>query len=261
MPGASEILLERLRVAFDAVHAGADPVLRPSDRADYQANGALPLARALGREAMDVAEEVTALADLDDVCSVVELSGQGFINLTLSDDFIAQRTAELSADRRLGVPSAAAPETIVIDYSSPNVAKEMHIGHLRSTDIGDSLARVFAFLGHDVRRENHIGDWGTPFGMLIEHLIDVGGADRAESFSVRDLNEFYTAARRPIRRRRVVRRAQPAPRRPLARRRPRDHAAVAHLRRREHAPRPRGLRPPRRASHRKGHRWGELLQP
>ena len=196
MPGASEILLERLRVAFDAVHAGADPVLRPSDRADYQANGALPLARALGREAMDVAEEVTALADLDDVCSVVELSGQGFINLTLSDDFIAQRTAELSADRRLGVPTAAAPETIVIDYSSPNVAKEMHIGHLRSTDIGDSLARVFAFLGHDVRRENHIGDWGTPFGMLIEHLIDVGGADRAESFSVRDLNEFYAAARR-----------------------------------------------------------------
>src|SRR6516165_2879373 len=196
MAGASDILLERLRIAFDAVRPGADPVLRPSDRADYQSNGALPLAKALGRGAMDVAEEVTALADLDDVCSVVELSGQGFINLTLSDDFIAQQSAELSADPRLGVPTAAEPETIVIDYSSPNVAKEMHIGHLRSTDIGDSLARVFAFLGHDVRRENHIGDWGTPFGMLIEHLIDVGGADRAESFSVRDLNEFYAAARR-----------------------------------------------------------------
>lgn len=195
MPGASDILLERLSVAFDAVHPGADPVLRPSDRADYQANGALPLAKALGRGAMDVAEEVAALVDLDDVCSVVELSGQGFINLTLSDDYIAQQTAELSADPRLGVPTAANPETIVIDYSSPNVAKEMHIGHLRSTDIGDSLARVFAFLGHDVHRENHIGDWGTPFGMLIEHLIDVGGADRAESFSVRDLNEFYAAAR------------------------------------------------------------------
>jgi arginyl-tRNA synthetase len=196
MPGASDILRERLRIAFDAVQPGADPVLRPSDRADYQANGALPLAKALGREAIDVAEEVTALADLNDVCSVVEVSGQGFINLTLSDDFIAQRTAVLSADPRLGVLTAADPETIVIDYSSPNVAKEMHIGHLRSTDIGDSLARVFAFLGHDVRRENHIGDWGTPFGMLIEHLIDVGGADRAESFSVRDLNEFYAAARR-----------------------------------------------------------------
>jgi arginyl-tRNA synthetase len=196
MPDASSVLLERLRIAFDAVHPGADPMLRPSDRADYQANGALPLAKALGRAPMEVAEEVVALADLDDVCSVVELSGPGFINLTLSDDFIAQQTAELSADPRLGVPAAEHPETIVIDYSSPNVAKEMHVGHLRSTDIGDSLARVLGFLGHDVHRENHIGDWGTPFGMLIEHLVDVGGAEDAESFSVRDLNEFYAAARR-----------------------------------------------------------------
>ena len=84
---------------------------------------------------------------------------------------------------------------MVIDYSSPNVAKEMHVGHLRSTVIGDSLARVLSFLGHTVLRENHIGDWGTPFGMLIEHLIDVGGAASAESFSVRDLNEFYAQAR------------------------------------------------------------------
>ena len=195
MPDASSVLRERLRIAFDAVHPGADPVLRQSDRADYQANGALPLAKEQGREPMDVAEEVVALADLDDVCSVVELSGPGFINLTLSDDFIARQTAALSADPRLGVPTAEHPERIVIDYSSPNVAKEMHVGHLRSTDIGDSLARVLGFLGHDVRRENHIGDWGTPFGMLIEHLIDVGGAKDAESFSVRDLNEFYAAAR------------------------------------------------------------------
>ena len=85
---------------------------------------------------------------------------------------------------------------MVIDYSAPNVAKEMHVGHLRSTLIGDALARVLGFLGHDVRRENHIGDWGTPFGMLIEHLLDVDGAADAESFSVRDLNEFYAAARR-----------------------------------------------------------------
>ena len=91
--------------------------------------------------------------------------------------------------------AAARPETVVIDYSAPNVAKEMHVGHLRSTLIGDALARVLGFLGHDVRRENHIGDWGTPFGMLIEHLLDVGGATDAESFSVRDLNEFYAAAR------------------------------------------------------------------
>jgi arginyl-tRNA synthetase len=195
MPDASSVLFERLRLAFDAVHPGADPVLRPSDRADYQANGALALAKQQGRAPMEVAEEVVALTDLDDICSVVELSGPGFINLTLSDEFIARQTAELSADPRLGVPRAAHSETIVIDYSSPNIAKEMHVGHLRGTDIGDSLARVLGFLGHDVRRENHIGDWGTPFGMLIEHLLDVDGARNAESFSVRDLNEFYAAAR------------------------------------------------------------------
>jgi arginyl-tRNA synthetase len=196
MPDASSVLLQRLQAAFDAVAPGADPVLRVSDRADFQANGALALAKQLGRPPRDVAEEVAAAASLDDICSLVDVSGPGFINLTLSDDFIAAQVAALSSDPRLGVPVAAVPETMVIDYSAPNVAKEMHVGHLRTTLIGDALARVLGFLGHDVRRENHIGDWGTPFGMLIEHLVDVGGAEHAESFSVRDLNEFYAAARR-----------------------------------------------------------------
>jgi arginyl-tRNA synthetase len=196
MPDAARVLLDRLQAAFDTIAPGADPVLRPSDRADFQANGALPLAKVVGRPPRQVAEEVLAAASLDDICAEVEVSGPGFINLTLSDGFVAARTAELSADRRLGVEPVARPETIVIDYSSPNVAKEMHVGHLRSTLIGDALARVLAFLGHDVRRENHIGDWGTPFGMLIEYLLDVDGAAEAESFSVRDLNEFYAAARR-----------------------------------------------------------------
>ncbi len=145
---------------------------------------------------MKVAKEVLAAADLDDVCSVVEISGPGFINLTLSDAFVAAQVAALSPDPRLGVEAVAQPATIVIDYSAPNVAKEMHVGHLRSTLIGDALARVLGFVGHMVLRENHIGDWGTPFGMLIEHLLDVDGAENAESFSVRDLNEFYAAARR-----------------------------------------------------------------
>ena len=136
-----------------------------------------------------------AAASLDDICSEVEVSGPGFINLTLSNDFVAGQVAALSAHPRLGVEVVGHPETVVIDYSAPNVAKEMHVGHLRTTLIGDALARVLGFLGHDVRRENHIGDWGTPFGMLIEHLVDVGGAENAESFSVRDLNEFYAAAR------------------------------------------------------------------
>ena len=196
MPDASRVLLQRLQAAFDTVAPGADPVLRASDRADFQANGALGLAKQLGRPPRQVADEVVAAADLGDICSEVTVSGPGFINLTLSDAFIAAQVAALSSDPRLGVPAASHPETIVVDYSAPNVAKEMHVGHLRSTLIGDALARVLGFLGHDVRRENHIGDWGTPFGMLIEHLIDVGGAEDAESFSVRDLNEFYAAARR-----------------------------------------------------------------
>jgi arginyl-tRNA synthetase len=142
-----------------------------------------------------VAAEVVAAASLDDLCAAVEVSGPGFINLTLSDGFVSDQTAVVSADERLGVAVTAAPQTVLIDYSSPNVAKEMHVGHLRSTVIGDALARVLGFLGHEVLRENHIGDWGTPFGMLIEHLIDAGGAADAESFSVRDLNEFYAQAR------------------------------------------------------------------
>jgi arginyl-tRNA synthetase len=196
MPDASRVLLQRLQAAFDTVAPGADPVLRTSDRADFQANGALALGKQLGCPPMKVAKEVLAAADLDDVCSVVEISGPGFINLTLSDAFVAAQAAALSADPRLGVEAVAQPATIVIDYSSPNVAKEMHVGHLRSTLIGDALARVLGFVGHTVLRENHIGDWGTPFGMLIEHLLDVDGAENAESFSVRDLNEFYAAARR-----------------------------------------------------------------
>jgi arginyl-tRNA synthetase len=196
MPDASRVLLQRLQTAFDTVVPGADPVLRVSDRADFQANGALALGKQLGRPPVKVAKEVLAAADLDDVCSVVEVSGPGFINLTLSDAFVAAQVAALSSDPRYGVEAVGEPDTIVIDYSSPNVAKEMHVGHLRSTLIGDALARVLGFVGHTVLRENHIGDWGTPFGMLIEHLLDVDGAENAESFNVRDLNEFYAAARR-----------------------------------------------------------------
>jgi arginyl-tRNA synthetase len=195
MPDAVSLLAGRLQAAFDTVSPGADPVLRPSDRADFQANGALPLGKQLGRPPREVAEQVVAAADLDGVCSQVEISGPGFINLTLADEFVSAQAAEVSADPRLGVDAVTTPQTVLIDYSSPNVAKEMHVGHLRTTIIGDALARILSFQGHTVLRENHIGDWGTPFGMLIEHLLDVDGAADAESFSVRDLNEFYAAAR------------------------------------------------------------------
>jgi len=189
------ILTERLRAAFGAVAPGADPVLRESDRADYQANGALALAKRLGRDPRQVAEEVVAAASLGDVCEQVAISGPGFVNLTLSNRFLARQVSALTADVRLGVEAADRPVKVVVDYSAPNVAKEMHVGNLRSTIIGDSLCRLLERQGHRVVRENHIGDWGTPFGMLIEHLVDVGEQEAAHELSVGDLNRFYQAAR------------------------------------------------------------------
>jgi arginyl-tRNA synthetase len=188
------VLLERLQAAFDSVEAGADPALRPSARADLQANGALALAKRLARNPTEVATQILEAARLDDICSRVEVSGPGFINLTFSDGFIAEKLAELASDARLGVP-AVDPRIVVVDYSAPNVAKEMHVGHLRSTIIGDSLCRILEFVGQTVVRENHIGDWGTPFGMLIEHLLDLGEEKAVHELSVGDLDSFYRQAR------------------------------------------------------------------
>jgi len=191
-------LAERLRPAFEKVagRTGVDPVVRPSDRADAQANGALALAKELGRSPRDVANEVlAACAGLSGVCSSIEVAGPGFLNLVLDEAFLAAELASLSNDERLGVSRAPSPRRVVIDYSAPNVAKEMHVGHLRTTVIGDALVRMFEFVGHSVIRENHIGDWGTPFGMLIEHLLDLGETEAAEHLSLGDLDGFYKQAR------------------------------------------------------------------
>jgi arginyl-tRNA synthetase len=184
----------RLQSAFDSVEVGADPVLRPSDHADFQANGVLALAKRQGRNPRELAVEIVGAASLDDLCEKVEVSGPGFVNLTLAPSFIAAQTAALASDGRLGV-RVAETETVVVDYSAPNVAKEMHVGHLRGTVIGDALCRMLTLAGHDVQRENHIGDWGTPFGMLIEHLIDVGEEKAVRELSVGDLDTFYRQAR------------------------------------------------------------------
>src|SRR5690606_22176522 len=126
----------------------------------------------------------------------VEVSGPGFINITVSDEVLGRLLGRMNTDARLDVPKPQQTETVTVDYSAPNAAKEMHVGHLRSTIIGDAVVRLLEWQGHDVIRQNHIGEWGTPFGMLIEHLLDIGEAEAAKSLSVGDLNGFYQAARR-----------------------------------------------------------------
>jgi arginyl-tRNA synthetase len=190
-----QLLADHLRPAFEGVagRSGVDPVVRPSEHADAQANGALPLAKELGQSPREVARAVLDAADLSGMAAAVEIAGPGFVNVTFDPAWIAGLTAAVAADDRLGVAEADQRERVVVDYSAPNVAKEMHIGHLRTTVIGDALARVLGFLGHDVVRENHIGDWGRPFGMLIEHLVDIG-AGRAERLRLGDLDAFYKEA-------------------------------------------------------------------
>ncbi|GAA2690208.1 arginine--tRNA ligase [Actinoplanes palleronii] len=186
------LLSDRLAPALEAV-AGhpVDPAVRASPHADFQSGAPLALARELGRAPQEIAAEVATRADLAGLAEIT-VSGPGFLNLTIGDDLLAESLRLTGADQRLGVPATAAPERIVIDYSGPNVAKEMHVGHLRSTIIGDALARTLEWLGHDVVRVNHLGDWGTPFGMLVEHLVDLGGA---ADHSIRDLTAFYQDAR------------------------------------------------------------------
>ncbi|WP_437325498.1 arginine--tRNA ligase [Sorangium sp. So ce381] len=184
-----------ITAAFGAEHAAVDPSLRRSTHADYQANAAMALGKRLGRPPREVAAAIVAALQLDGICRKVEIAGPGFVNLTLEDAYLTRELAETAGGGRLGIAPAAQPETVIVDYSGPNAAKEMHVGHLRSTIIGDALARVLEALGHRVIRQNHLGDWGTPFGMLIEHMLDLGEAAASQELSVGDLDAFYRQAR------------------------------------------------------------------
>lgn len=194
-----ELLDDLLRPAFAAVAGeGAEPAVRRSDRADFQADGALALAKRVGKPPRQLAEEILAEAApaLVPVVARTEVAGPGFINIDVTNGFLDDQLAGMAADERLGIAAVEQPEIVVVDYSHPNVAKEMHVGHLRTTIIGDAIARVQTFLGNTVVRANHIGDWGTPFGMLIEHLLDIGEHEAAHELSVGDLNGFYQEARK-----------------------------------------------------------------
>jgi arginyl-tRNA synthetase len=184
---------------FEALQPRATSGVRVSQHADLQVDGVLGLARTLGRAPRELAEDVLARAKargLDDICESAIVAPPGFINLTLSNEFLAKELGKMAAEPgSLGVAGAPQPLTVVIDYAAPNAAKQMHVGHLRSTIIGDSLVRLLELVGHKVVRENHLGDWGAPFGMLIEHLLDVGEDEALQERALGDLEQFYQAAR------------------------------------------------------------------
>jgi arginyl-tRNA synthetase len=185
-------------VALGESYADADPLVTPATNprfGDYQANLAMGLAKRIGAQPRELAGRIVAALQTGPLISSADIAGPGFINLTLTDSALEELAARMRADERLGVAPAATPERVVVDYSAPNVAKEMHVGHLRSTIIGDAIVRVLEFLGHEVIRQNHVGDWGTQFGMLIEYLLD-RGFDANAAAGLGDLTQMYQAARR-----------------------------------------------------------------
>src|SRR5215469_9522706 len=184
-----------LGAAFGADYADADPVIRPSSFADFQSNAALPLAKKLGKTPRDIATDIVSRLDVADISEPPAVSGPGFINFRLTEEWIGAEATRVGTDPRLGAPETDRPQIVIVEYSSPNIAKEMHVGHLRTTIVGDAIARVLEFAGHHVVRDNHVGDWGTQFGMLIEYLFEIG-EDAPEAQLLRtDPNSFYQSAR------------------------------------------------------------------
>ncbi|RLA70518.1 MAG: arginine--tRNA ligase, partial [Epsilonproteobacteria bacterium] len=161
---------------------------------DYQFNGIMSLAKSLKRNPREIATEVAAEIDTEGMISKVEVAGPGFINIWLDDVWLGKEAGEILNDVRVGVEEKSHPDRVVIDYSGPNMAKQMHVGHLRSTIIGDTLSNLLSFLGDVVIRQNHIGDWGTQFGMLIAHLEEIGQESGSEN--LKDLEQFYRDAKK-----------------------------------------------------------------
>ncbi len=189
------LVQQALAEELGAEYADADPLIRPSAFADFQSNVAMSLSKRLGRSPRDVAGPVAGRLTAAPAVAKAEVSGPGFINITLADEWIAEQSSAQLADPRLGVAPAEPRQLIVVDYSAPNVAKEMHVGHLRTTVVGDAVVRVLEYLGHDVIRANHIGDWGTQFGLLLEHLLDIGEQAAYDQLAAGEINAFYQAAK------------------------------------------------------------------
>ncbi|MEB8291518.1 arginine--tRNA ligase [Klebsiella michiganensis] len=193
------LLSEKVSQALIAAGASADcePQVRQSAKVqfgDYQANGVMAVAKKLGMAPRQLAEQVLSHLDLSGIANKVEIAGPGFINIFLDPAFLAENISSALKSERLGVAQPQA-QTVVVDYSAPNVAKEMHVGHLRSTIIGDAAVRTLEFLGHKVIRANHVGDWGTQFGMLIAYL-EKQQQENAGEMALADLEGFYREAKK-----------------------------------------------------------------
>ncbi|MEE2639318.1 MAG: arginine--tRNA ligase [Planctomycetota bacterium] len=174
-------------------------LIKPSQDAkfgDYQLNCAMPLGKKLGQPPREIAERIIEEVDLDGFCEKVEVAGPGFINLTLDRSLLVREVRKALADEHLGVSRTSRPKTIVIDFSSPNVAKPMHVGHIRSTVIGDALAKILGFLGHHVITDNHLGDWGTQFGMIIYGYKNFANPDAYDENPVAELSRIYRYVRK-----------------------------------------------------------------
>jgi arginyl-tRNA synthetase len=196
------IQLDRAIIAaLGAEYAGLDPQLVLSSNpkfGDYQANLAMGLAKKLGQQPRALAQSIVDNLDVAAVCEPPQIAGPGFINFTVKPAYLATQLQAMRATERLGVPVAAHPQRVVVDFSSPNIAKEMHVGHLRSTILGDCIARVLEFRGHDVLRLNHVGDWGTQFGMLILYLREnyPQALTTADALDLGDLVELYKQSKK-----------------------------------------------------------------
>ncbi|MEU6624304.1 arginine--tRNA ligase [Streptomyces litmocidini] len=205
VPSLASTVQQRLADGLSAAlpdAASADPLLRRSDRADFQANGILALAKQLKGNPRELATKVVEAIPANDVLKEIEVSGPGFLNITVTDAAIVDTLAARAADARLGVPFNESAGTTVIDYAQPNVAKEMHVGHLRSAVIGAAMVEILEFTGETVVRRHHIGDWGTQFGMLIQYLIEhpheldhSSEAEVSGEEAMSNLNRLYKASR------------------------------------------------------------------
>lgn len=202
-------LLEQLRQhfsqalvsAFGEDYANTDPLVVPAAKpefGDYQSNIALSLAKPLKQKPRDTAQQIINHLNLADLCESPEIAGPGFINLTLKPTALQNLLQTIAKDSQLGAEKAQTPQRIIVDFSSPNIAKEMHVGHLRSTIIGDCIARILEFRGHDVLRLNHVGDWGTQFGMLIAYLREAypDALTKADALALGDLVTLYRQAKK-----------------------------------------------------------------